>query len=75
MKLKSTYALLDVERGRRRLEKIFSNGKGGYGKNRERVPVIITGYITHQHGDDDGVSIEFGVDVVSVEVGDVEIPK
>lgn len=36
----------------------------------ERIPVTITGYISHQHGNDDGISIEFGVDVVSVEVED-----
>lgn len=64
MKLKSDFALLDVKTGRAALNKRC-------GKNhdlRERVPVIIKGYITHRHGDFDGVSQEFGVEVTSVEV-------
>jgi hypothetical protein len=72
MKLHSKFALLDVQHGRRQLEKIFSKGRGGYPANGERIPVTITGYITHQHGADDGESIEFGVEVESVEAGAVE---
>jgi hypothetical protein len=34
----------------------------------KRIPVVIRGYISHRHGADDGTSIEFGVDVSSVEV-------
>jgi len=34
-----------------------------------RIPVTIEGFISHRHGNDDGVSIEFGVDVTSVKLG------
>lgn len=75
MKLKSDFALLDVQHGRRQLERVFAKGRGGYGANGERVPVTITGYITHQHGNDDGESIEFGVEVTGVEAGRFERTK
>jgi len=72
MKLESGFAILDVRRGRRQLERLFAKGRGGYPANGERVPVTITGYITHQHGRDDGESIEFGIEVTSVVAGDME---
>jgi|DEB0MinimDraft_10_1074344.scaffolds.fasta_scaffold342835_2 hypothetical protein len=74
MKLHSKFALLDVQHGRRQLERIFAKGRGGYPANGERIPVTITGYITHQHGGDDGTSIEFGVEVTDLQAGDVEKP-
>lgn len=66
MKLQSTFAMLDVLRGRKQLSKVM---QGGYPKNGQRVPVTIHGFITHQHGSDDGISIEFGVEVTKVEAG------
>lgn len=57
MKLQSSYALLDVKRGRRTLEHAVLKGK--------RVRVTIKGYIV-QAGNDDGVSTEFVVDVTDV---------
>lgn len=61
MKLKSEFALLDVKSGKKKLARHFE--KGG-----ERIPVTIHGFITHQWGVDDGISIEFEVAVESVEV-------
>lgn len=75
MKLHSKSALLDVQHGRKQLERIFAKGRGGYPANGERVPVTITGYITHQHGSDDGESIEFGVEVSDVQAGSIEKPE
>jgi hypothetical protein len=72
MKLHSKFALLDVGHGRKGLVKALKIGKNGYPVNGERIPVTITGYITHQWGGDDGESIEFGVEVESVEAGAVE---
>ncbi len=64
MKIKSDFALLDVKTGRAAL-----NRQCGKDHNmKERVPVIIRGYITHRHGNSDGISQEFGVEVTSVEV-------
>lgn len=67
MKLHSDFALLDVKHGRKQLAKLMP----GYRRlpDEKMIPVVIRGYISHQHGSDDGVSIEFGVDVTSVEVG------
>lgn len=63
MKLTSDFALLDVKHGRKGLAKLVRPDKDA------RIPVVIHGYITHQHGDDDGVSIEFGIEVTAVEAG------
>jgi hypothetical protein len=68
MKLQSTFALLDVMRGRKALDKLMPPGSQSLPKDK-RIPVVIHGYISHRHGSDDGVSIEFGVDVTNVEVG------
>jgi hypothetical protein len=73
MKLQSDFALLDVKRGRRQLDKLVDrNGKTGAEKHDlpERIPVVIHGWITHRHGRDDGVSQEYGVEVDRVEVVD-----
>jgi len=69
MKLQSDFALLDVKRGRKALDKMMPPGSQPLSK-RDRIPVIIRGFISHRHGADDGISIEFGVDVTSVEVTD-----
>ena len=67
MKLHSKFAILDVTKGRKALEKIMPEGSQNLPK-KDRIPVTISGFISHQHSGDDGVSIEFGVDVTSVEV-------
>jgi hypothetical protein len=66
MKIKSTFALLDVTHGRKALDKKMPPGSQSLPEN-ERIPVTIHGFISHRHGSDDGVSIEFGVDVTRVE--------
>ena len=61
MKIESGYAILDVKRGRKALEKEI--------KKKRKVPVIITGEIDDVYsGYDDGVSLEFTVIVKKVEV-------
>jgi hypothetical protein len=69
MKLKSDFAILDVKAGRGPLTKHFSRrlGRGETSADR-RIPVTITGYIIDIHGNDDGVSREFTVDVKNVEI-------
>lgn len=64
MKIKSTFALLDVQNGRGSLNKKIKVGN----YIPDPVEVIIRGKITHRHGGFDGVSQEFGVEVTSVEV-------
>lgn len=58
MKLTSTYAILDVEKGRKALAKRLA--KDG------PVRVTIEALITDPYGSDDGVSIEFNCNVLSV---------
>ena len=60
MKLQSTYAMLDVMRGRVGLKKAIERGKA--------VSVVIEGEISDMFGNDDGVSREFNVDVKRVTV-------
>lgn len=67
MKLTSTFALLDVTRGRKTLDKMMPPGSQPLPKDK-RIPVTIRGFISHRHSSDDGVSIEFGVDVTKVEI-------
>lgn len=57
MTINSTFALLDVTKGRAKLAKRIEKG--------ERIPVIIRGTITGVWGDDDGISQEFEVEVDS----------
>lgn len=61
----SDFAILDVKKGRKKLAKKMPQGAGMLAGD-ERIPITIHGYITHQTGSDDGVSIEFGVDVEKV---------
>lgn len=71
MKLQSDFALLDIRRGSRQLDKaIDNNGFSGARTHYlpQRIPVIIRGWITHRHGRHDGESQEFGVEVSAVEV-------
>ncbi len=71
MKLTSKFAILDVTQGRRQLAKRMPPGSQSLPKDK-RIPVTILGYISHRHGNDDGTSIEFGVDVSDVIVHDSE---
>jgi hypothetical protein len=68
--MKSTFAILDVTTGRKALAKHFAD-RPRLGKCPEhlRIPVVISGYIDGQWGDDDGTSIEFGVEVTDLRVG------
>lgn len=62
MRLQSTFAILDVMRGRRSLEKALKSGQS--------IPVVIEAEIVRPWGSDDGVSIEFELRVKSVRVVD-----
>jgi hypothetical protein len=59
MTFKSGFALLDVEAGRGALAKRVRKG--------ERIPVVIRGTISDTWGNGDGASIEFVIDVASVQ--------
>ena len=60
--LSSTFALIDVKKGRQTLSKVVRKGY--------RVPFTIKGFIqAGQVGKDDGVSIEFAADVTSATFG------
>lgn len=63
--IKSRFAILDVESGRKALAKLMPAGSNSLRGN-DRIPVVIRGHISHRHGADDGTSIEFGVDVERV---------
>ena len=65
----SDFAILDVKRGKRALSKCMPAGSARIAKQ-DRIPVVIYGFISHQWGGDDGVSIEFGVDVERVVLTD-----
>lgn len=54
--INSTFAILDVKRGRVELARRITRGE-------TRIPVTIRGYIVNQHGNDDGASIEFEIEV------------
>jgi hypothetical protein len=56
--ISSEFALLDVKRGRVELARRINRGE-------KRIPVTIRGYITEVWGYDDGISIEFQVEVTS----------
>lgn len=67
VKYKSDFALLDVKSGRATLAKLFA--VNGYPEKVEvRIPVTIKGFITHRHSGDDGVSIEYGVEVSDLKI-------
>lgn len=54
--INSDFAILDVKRGRVELARRVNKGDN-------RIPVTIRGYIVSQHGNDDGTSIEFEIEV------------
>jgi hypothetical protein len=61
-KITSEFAMLDVKVGRRGLAQYLR-------PQTMRVPVIIRGFIEYPWSDDDGESIDFGIDVTSVKIG------
>ena len=68
IKLNSTFAILDVKGvGRRKLAERMPPGSQRL-PDAEHIPVVISGFITHQHGNDDGESIEFGIEVTEAEI-------
>jgi len=60
MKIQSTHAVLDVTRNRAGLRNVINK--------KQKVFVRITGWIIGDDGPDDGVSQEFLIDVVRVDV-------
>ena len=66
-KIDSTFAILDVKKGRKKLAKHFaSRPPFGECPKEMRIPGVITGYIDGQHSRDDGESIEFSIHVEDV---------
>lgn len=71
MRIASEFAMIDVKKGRRELARAVRDGQ-------VRIPVTLVGFITGPYGQDDGMSIEFEVDVKKVELGAPEpnpLPK
>jgi hypothetical protein len=58
--IKSSYAIIDIEGGRKALARYLSQNPG--------LSVVIHATLTEPYGRDDGVSIEFNADVHSIEV-------
>lgn len=57
-KIKSTYAIVDVVKGRRALKRhLAANGA---------LRVVIVAELTDPYGGDDGTSIEFNASVISI---------
>ena len=71
-KIRSDFALLDVKSGRKNLSKRMPAGFKRL-PDAERIPVVIRGFISNQFGRDDGISIEFTVDVVEVEISEPQM--
>jgi hypothetical protein len=59
-RINSTYAIVDVMKGRHALAR--------YLKANEGLPVTIHGVLIYPFGSDDGTSIEFCMDVSKIEV-------
>ena len=75
-KLTSTFAILDVKKGRQALAKHFEM-RPCFGRCPEkmRIPVVITGYIDCIHGSDDGTSQEFAITVTRLEIAPSSSPE
>ena len=72
--IKSTFAMLDVlGRDRHDLADVMPGFDMLKGNN--RIPVVINGFISHRWGNDDGTSIEFGVDVTKVTIKEGHMAK
>lgn len=68
VKYTSNFAILDVKSGRVALAKqLQPNGYPEKGITM-RIPVTIKGFITHAHSGNDGVSIEYGVEVMDLKI-------
>lgn len=59
-KIKSSYAIVDIQQGRKALAK-YLNGNAG-------LPVVIHAVLTDPYGTDDGTSIEFNAEVLKIEI-------
>jgi hypothetical protein len=68
MNVTSDFVLLDVKEGRHQLKAHFSDNLIGPCQPELHLPVVIEGYIYGAIGHDDGVSIEFGVNVTDVTI-------
>jgi len=67
MKIESTFAIIDVKRGRKQLAKHFEDRPLiGECPDDLRIPVTITGYLDSQFSRDDGESIEFSMTVENI---------
>lgn len=62
MKITSDYAWIDVKRGRAMLRNLVQD----HGCS---IPITLDGYITEDSSRDDGVSIEFQMDVKKITLG------
>lgn len=73
IKMGSDWGMIDVREGRHELADHFKNNAPRLGPcpPEVRVPVFIRGYITGDIGDDDGISIEFGMDIERIHVGEI----
>lgn len=73
--IERTFALLDVlGKDRYYLDHRMPFGSKSLPKD-ERIPVVIHGFISHRWGQDDGTSIEFGVDVTKVTIEEGHMAK
>lgn len=68
MDVTSDFVLLDVKEGQDQLSAHFSDKVIGPSRPELHLPVVIKGYIYGAIGHDDGVSIEFGVNVTDVTI-------
>lgn len=59
---KITFAIVDVRGGRKALAKLVKDHK-------RKIPITLKGHIVGQWSGDDGVSIEFDMDVTSQKIG------
>lgn len=67
MKIESSFAIIDVKKGRKKLSKHFEHRpRFGECPPSLRIPVTITGYLEGQHSRDDGESIGFSMSVDSI---------
>ena len=68
----SDFALLDVMKGRHKLAKHFKGREGKLGPcpPELRIPVVVVGSLVGRASNDDGVSIEFEIEVDDVTLGE-----
>ena len=61
IKLQSDFALIDIRRGRKKLLNHVKKGGKCY--------VVVRGFIDSEHGNDDGTSREFNMEVEEIDAG------